>query len=157
MRTVLLAAGTLFLINVTAQSGSVKQGNTAIVPPVVEQKFVLEHPDSKAVWETEGSNFRAKFINPVNNLGYITVYDPQGNIIRREREMETDEVPAKVATYMQKNTRGQGFVVWSVVDSVGSLSYYSPRPEGTIVFDKSGLPISEINFLQDTIVPASAR
>jgi hypothetical protein len=35
-------------------------------------------------------------------------------------------------------------------------SYYSPRPEGTVVFDKTGLPLSEVRLLRDTAAPVLA-
>lgn len=129
---------------------------TTIVPPAVEQKFVLEYPDAQAQWQSEGRNFKAKFINPVNNLGYIQVYDQQGNVLRRERELEPAEVPPRVSEFLVKNSRGQGFVVWTVTDSAGKQSFYSPRPEGTVVFDKTGLPLSEVKLLRDSAAPAPA-
>lgn len=127
-----------------------------VVPAPVEQKFVLEHPDARASWRTEGDHFRAQFINPLNNLGQVTVYASNGTIIRKEREMDPDEVPGPVNEYLVTRSKGQGFSVWLVTDSAGTQSYYSPRPEGMVRFDKDGKAVGD-KPVRDSLVPASLR
>lgn len=139
-------------MNLTGQSEA-----TVIVPAAVEQKFVVEHPDARATWKTEGANFKAQFINPLNNLGHITVYAADGTILRKEREMEPDEIPAAVSSHLMQRSKGQGFSVWSVVDSSGSQSFYSPHPEGVVKFDRDGKPVDVRSLLRDSVASPGLR
>ena len=79
----------VFLINLMpAQGNSATAQPEAIVPPEVEQKFTLEYPEVSARWKIADGLYKAMFINPRNNMGYIIVYDENANIIRREKELE---------------------------------------------------------------------
>ena len=114
----------------------------AIVPPPVEQKFVIEHPDAKAQWKKDGEYYKAIFVNPVNNLGQITVYDKSGKIIRKERELEQQEFPSAIIEYQEKKFPGEGFAVWVSTDSTGNNLYYTQKNNITHWFDRNGRPLS---------------
>ncbi len=109
-----------------------------LVPTAVEQKFVLEYPEIKARWKQEAGLYKAIFVNPVNNLGYINVYDSSGRVVARERELERSEYPPLVSEYLTKKYPAEGFAVWKSTDSLGKDTYYSPRAEETIRFDNEG-------------------
>jgi hypothetical protein len=113
-----------------------------MVPVAVEQKFVLENPDVKATWKKDGDFYKAQFINPINNLGYITIYDKDGNILRKEKELESQEYPVAISEFYNSNYPGEGFVVWSSTDSTGNLSFYSIHNTETFRFDKDGNLVS---------------
>ena len=157
MKLLLLLALGLTGVSVLAQGEKPSKAGAVIVPPPVEQKFSLEFPRAAASWQTEGANFKAKFINPLNNLGYIIVYDLSGAVVRREKELEPGEVPGNIAEFLKKNSRSQGLMVWTVTDSAGATNYYSPLPEGTVIFDKAGIPLSKVDLLRDSLQPPVAR
>jgi hypothetical protein len=115
-------------------SGAVKW----LVPPAVEQKFVIENPEASAEWKKDGRLYRAQFIHPLNNAGYIIVYDSTGRVVVREKELENTDYPAPINDFFIKNYPGEGYVVWSSTDSTGNVYYYSTRNSETLRFDKQG-------------------
>mgnify|MGYP006178197303 CR=1 FL=1 len=134
----------VFLISLMpAQGNSATAQPEAIVPPEVEQKFTLEYPEVSARWKIADGLYKAMFINPRNNMGYIIVYDENANIIRREKELEKQEYPQVINDYHARKFPGEGFVVWSAVDSAGNIQYYSPRTEETIFFDRNGQALND--------------
>jgi hypothetical protein len=138
----LITAFTLSAQKKNSLSPSTQAEPKHLVPPLVEQKFVLENPEAKANWKKEGAFYKAEFINPINNLGYILYYDTLGHMIRREKEMENSEYPAPINDYFLAKYPSEGYVVWSSTDTAGKVSYYSNRSGEVIRFDKDGNYVS---------------
>jgi hypothetical protein len=109
-----------------------------IVPVAVEQKFSIENPDAQARWKKDGEFYKALFVNPVNNLGYIIVYDKTGTVVRREKELERQDYPASISEHQEKKFPGEGVSVWSSTDSTGNVTFYSQKNEATFRYDKNG-------------------
>lgn len=142
MKRILLPALLIILWTVRADAQhSHKQKNTVakwIVPAVVEQKFVVENPEATATWRKDGKLYVAQFVNPVNNLGYVLVYDSTGHVVRREKELENPDMPGSIHDFFASRFPGEPFMVWSSTDSSGNFSYYSSRNGQTLRFDKDG-------------------
>jgi hypothetical protein len=131
-----------------------------IVPPVIEHKFNVENPEATAVWSKDGSQYSARFVNPINNLGSILVYDTTGKEIRREKELENSDYPAPINDYFMNKYPGEGYAVWSSTDSEGNSTFYSQHNDHTIRFDKNGhlvAPISLRPGASDSVMPSIAR
>lgn len=125
-----------------------------IVPIVVEQKFLLENPDVKAIWSKDGDLYRAAFINPVNNLGYVLVYNKDGRVVKREKELEHNEYPAPIVAFHDKYYPGEGLAIYSSIDSLGNLLFYSRKNNKVFWFDTSGRLLTSLG---DSIVSPSKR
>jgi hypothetical protein len=119
-----------------------RQKTEAIVPPAAEQKFVIEHPDAHAQWKKDGEYYKAIFVNPVNSLGQVTVYDKAGHIIRKERELEQQEIPPTISEFQEKKFPGEGFAVWVSTDSLGNNIFYTQKNNNTYWFDRNGQLLS---------------
>jgi hypothetical protein len=119
-----------------------QQQGINIVPVKVHQKFVLENPDISPQWKHDKGVYTAQYINPLNNMGYMIVYDSAGHVLRREKELERQDYPAPINDYFVKEYPGEGYVVWSSVDSAGRLFFYSNHNSRLYQFDKQGQLLS---------------
>ena len=131
----------LVLFSSLTASAQAKEG-AHIVPVAVEQKFSIEQPDVSPRWTREGGLYKATFVNPVNNLGYMITYDETGKVIKREKELEQQEYPPLIAQYHEKKFPGEGLAVWASVDSAGHVRYFSQKNNSLFWFDKDGRPLN---------------
>ena len=115
-----------------------KNTPVSLVPVKVHQKFILENPDVKARWKTENGIYTAQYINPVNNMGYNIVYDSVGTVLRREKELENEDYPGTINDFFMSQYPGEGYVIWSSVDSAGKQMYYTDHDSHIFMFDKNG-------------------
>jgi hypothetical protein len=156
--TVLLAAQYLCAQGAASLTAKKQDAPVSLVPVKVHEKFILENPDIQARWKTDNGVFTAQYINPLNNMGYMIVYDSLGNVLRREKELENQEYPALINDYFTKEFPGEGYVVWSSVDSAGNHLYYSDHNSRILKFDKNGhlLNPARVNGRRfDSIAPAT--
>src|SRR5205085_9106594 len=73
------------------------------VPQAVNQAFKDGHPMHDYItWSMEGSNYKGSSIGP-DKRHYITVYDPNGNLIRTEGELVPVDYPESVVNYFNRN------------------------------------------------------
>lgn len=114
------------------------------LPAAVLQKFIAEQPGITAVWKADGENYKAAFTDPTTKLGRIVVYDKEGNVLRRESEIDQQTAPAPIGDYYKKNHPGETYQVWRSEDAGnGQQLYYSGRNLETIWFDKEGTKLTE--------------
>jgi hypothetical protein len=124
--------------SLSAKGQNNKNTPVSLVPVKVHQKFILENPEVKARWKTEDGIYTAQFINPLNNVGYMIVYDSLGNVLRREKELENQDYPPAINDFFMKEYPGEGYVIWSSVDSAGKQMYFTDHDSHIFRFDKDG-------------------
>jgi hypothetical protein len=148
-----------FVIALAPASGQVSDGPKWLVPQVVEHKFNIEHPEASARWKKDGMTYSAQFINPLNNLGSIIVYDTAGKVVRRDKELENNEYPAPINDYFIRKFPDEGYTVWSTTDSAGNTNFYSMKNDRMLKFDKEGRLVSPVSLRpgNDTVSVESAK
>jgi hypothetical protein len=107
-------------------------------PPAIEEKFKNEHPSVTPTWSMDGQNFKAEFIDPATFKGNSIVYDKEGNVMRRENEMENSSYPQGINDFYIKKYPGEKFKTWSSQDNSGERSYFIRRDNEIVWFDKEG-------------------
>src|SRR5688572_6556895 len=63
------------------------------IPSMVVERFNREYPGVSGNWIKDGENFRVEFVDPQSHLGHIIVYDRNGEVIRRESELDGPSNP----------------------------------------------------------------
>lgn len=123
---------------VPVNTGSSTSGNQTQPPPAIVDKFTNEHPGITPAWHMDGKNFTAEYVDPNTFKGVSIVYDKDGNVIRRESEMENSSYPASINDYYIKKYPGEKFKTWRSLDDKGAQTYFIKRSSGTVWFDKDG-------------------
>ncbi len=109
------------------------------VPTAVTGAFTDQNPGITATWRADGQNFRASYIDPSSKLGRIIIYDKEGNVLRREDEVDNVTFPAPINDYYNKHHPGEIYQVWKSDEKAnGHSMYYSSRNDETIWFDSEG-------------------
>ena len=62
--------------------------DTTIVPALVQEKFTKEYPAITPAWTVDGKNYKAFYTDPKTNMSQLIVYDKDGNVLRRENELD---------------------------------------------------------------------
>jgi hypothetical protein len=109
------------------------------IPEEVKTAFKKENPDAEATWKATDTSYRAQFIDQLN-LAHIRVFDKRGKMIYRDDVM--DSYPEAIHAHLTKNYPGEGFTLWSRIDAVGNLTYYTYRNSDTLWFNKDGIFVS---------------
>ncbi len=144
MRAIILICLTAFCFySATAQTPVTavkdKTLTAEVVPPAeVKDKFIKEHPSVTPSWSMDGKNFKAEFVDPNTFKGNCIVYDAEGNVIRRENEMENASYPKSINDYFIKTYPGEKFKTWSSLDARGNRTFYIKRNNDQVWFDKDG-------------------
>jgi hypothetical protein len=120
------------------------------IPTPVRTAFSKENPEVIPNWKVEGGFFKATYVDPASNLGNVLIYSGSGEAVRRERELESSEVPVAIKQYFEKNFPGESFVIWSRLDNAYMQTYYAHRSSRVLTFDKEGNYIGPKN---DTVKP----
>jgi hypothetical protein len=138
MKTLLLVSVLLLAMQLPAQKHKGTK-HALKIPEEVKSSFIKENPDAEASWKKEDTNFRAQFIDRVN-LAHVRVYDAKGNMVYRDDVMES--YPEPIHAFLTKTYPGEGFTLWSRIDGLGTLTYYTYRNSETLWFDKDGQFVS---------------
>ena len=113
-----------------------------ITPPqIILDKFTKEYPNITPSWRMDGQNFMAEFMDPMTMKGVAIVYDKEGNVVRRENEMENSSYPQSINDYYIKTYPGEKYKTWSSLDQKGVRSFFIKREKETVWFDKEGKPV----------------
>ena len=124
---------------VTANVVLVNQSSSIIAPPdIITDRFNSQFPSTKAVWNTDGENFFAEFIDLGTRKASIIVYDKNGHVIRFEKEMDDISCPPRISNFHSENFPSEKYIVWRCEDNNGARSYYSKCNTTTIWFDENG-------------------
>jgi hypothetical protein len=146
--TTLLLFLTLSVCMVSAQApltaGRERDVPQQINPPkVILDKFTKEYPRVTPSWRMDGQNFVAEFVDPVSLKGVSVVYDKEGNVVRKESEVENASYPQGINDYYIKKYPGEKFKTWSSLDDKGERRYFIRREKETVWFDQEGHVIAD--------------
>jgi hypothetical protein len=114
------------------------------VPQAVTQAFKDGHPNHDFItWSMEGANYKANSLDE-QHTPHITVYDAQGNVIRAERQIVSQDIPTAIVGYFNEKYPGDiNYAVWMVEDKEGNRTYYSTHNDVSVRFDKDGNIVSK--------------
>lgn len=109
------------------------------VPDLVKSSFKKQFPDvKKVVWEKEKANYEAEF--ELNETEQSAVFNEKGGLIETEVEIEINQLPANINTYIQKNYVGQKIKeAAKIIDANGKVSYEAEIKGMDLIFDEQGL------------------
>jgi hypothetical protein len=107
-------------------------------PLIVTTKFNIAYPNTNALWHSDDDTFSAEFMDAQSNRQHIVTYDPYGNLIRTEHEVDKTIYPDNINLYYTETFPTENYQVWSSEDAQGNVTYYSVRKTGTLLFDKAG-------------------
>jgi hypothetical protein len=144
MKTIIL--NLIFLLGVglaTAQEG-VTPGTGKMptdpgqVPSLVMERFNKEYPGVSGNWSKEEDNYRVEFTDPKSRMLHVIIYDRNGEVIRRENELDNMEYPGAINDYNQKNYPGEQLRIWSAEEKNGEKYFYTKRQSEVLKYDKDG-------------------
>ncbi len=152
---------TLLFLNTSlffAQEGKTPAGDktpatAGQVPSLVTERFNREYPGISGNWSTDGENFKVEFVDPQSHLGHIIVYDRNGEVVRRESELDGPKNPGAINDYYKKNYPGEEPRTWSVEEKNGDVSYYTRRKDQIVRFNKEGIPATTAGAAKDSKMP----
>jgi hypothetical protein len=125
-----------------AQNSADPKGATPVekseVPTLIIEKFTKEFPRVQPSWMREGDNFKAVFENQETHLPQSVIYDRNGNVIRRETQLDELSAPGAINEFYNKNFPGEKLNTWEAEDNSGVKTYYTKRSTEVIRFDKDG-------------------
>jgi hypothetical protein len=163
MKKIFLSIGCLISLSLFSQSGNTNKSpgtttvipgggkinttpvdNTAVsTPAIVTSNFSRDFPGAQVTWSMEGKNHRGLYIDPVTHLQHIIIYDPNGNVIRRESELEQGSYPASINDFYNKNHPNETYNVWETKDAKGKRGYYSKYKDEMQWYDSVGKPVNK--------------
>ena len=112
----------------------------AQVPDKVQMTFKEKYPDATVVkWDADGDRYKVLFTDK-ERVQNVVVFDRDGKIVRREMEVaNVANHPRPIVEYYTKNYPGDKTQrVWVITDESGNKTYYIPREDKIIYFDKDG-------------------
>jgi hypothetical protein len=124
----------------TVQPGSPVAEDPNQIPSLVKDNFTREQPGDAGNWSKEGDNYRVEYVDKDSRLGHVIVYDRNGNVVRRDSELES--VPRPINEFYKKNYPGETFRTWSAKDEKGEKYYYSNRQSEELRFNNEGKLVS---------------
>ncbi len=111
----------------------------SLVPPAALNAFTSQNPGAAATWRKDGDNFRVNYIDQESKLGRAIIYDKNGEVLRREDEVDKMTYPGAIGDYYQKHHPGETYQVWKSEEQAnGKPVYFSSRNEETLWFDRDG-------------------
>lgn len=140
MKTIFLFAVTFLSANaVMAQHVS----KTAI-PDVVQKSQSIHYPDVKSVkWEKEHGNYEASF--EINGTEMSVIYDPNGNMLETETEIELNALPISVFDYLKVHYKGKKIKEASKLTDAKGVTTYEAEIKGMdLMFDCEGRFLKEV-------------
>jgi hypothetical protein len=109
------------------------------VPDKLIEKFRRDYPTAiEMQWSKEKDDeYKVVFKDPPNTKQLI-VYDKEWKIIRRETELEMQQIPDSILNFYKQNYPAEtGYKVWLREDINGKV-YYSNGMEFGLFFDMNG-------------------
>jgi hypothetical protein len=120
------------------------------VPEAVKTAFNQDYPNAEDVeWEEEGENYEVEFEDGDTEMEIL--YDANGTLIQIETEIEVNQLPETILTYIQNNYSNpeieDAYSIWVAAEE---LTYYEVEieledEERELLFDASG------NLLQEEV------
>lgn len=107
------------------------------IPTTVKNAFQKQYPDIRTKWDKEEGNYEASF--SLNNKDCSALYDEQGNQLETEVEIEINELPKEVSSYLKEHHAGQKIKeVTKITDSKGIETFEVEIRGKDLIFDSHG-------------------
>ncbi|WEK69172.1 MAG: hypothetical protein P0Y62_15130 [Candidatus Chryseobacterium colombiense] len=132
----LLLAVSLICVGSLAYSQEKKQNKEIEVPSAVEKAFQKAYPNTKAKWEKEAGNYEAGFKYKGQEMSIL--YNAQGMVEEKEAEININQLPAGVSTYITKNKLGKIKEASKITKADGTVNYEAEIASGDALFDAKG-------------------
>jgi hypothetical protein len=113
------------------------------VPSSIKESFINQYPGEPALWKKDGKFYKVSFNDPVSHLGQIIVYDENGNVVRKETEVESLEYPSNINTYYLEKYPGEKYKIWKTENMTGERQFYIDHKSQRLLFDSDGNIISD--------------
>lgn len=129
----LMMAAAVVLISVTTLFAQ------ADAPYPVKDAFKQAHPTAnKAMWSTEGSDYKVSYFDDAG-LQHYKIYDINQQLLSHQFQLVGSDIPAKISSHYKKLKASEGnYKVWSIVDSDGKTTYKGEYNETVTNFDQNG-------------------
>lgn len=142
MKKYFLASGIL-LITATAFCQEKKEKKEKLeVPPAAEAAYKKSYPAAaKTTWSKEGTDFEVNFMNGKKEMA--AVYSSSGELKETEVEIEPNELPAGVITYVKAHYKTGIKEAAKITKANGEINYEAEVNKKDVLFDKNGTFIKE--------------
>jgi hypothetical protein len=127
------------------QSKLAKDTMVKDIPARLMEKFRKDHPDAIDIrWTKENEEeYKVMFKDPPNTQQLI-VYDQSWKVIRKETELDFNEIPDSIINYYKQNyPQDDGYKVWLYEDQNGR-TYFSNGTEFGLIFDLNGKLVKHV-------------
>jgi len=135
MKNLLLVMSLVSVTLVYSQEKKQKKENIE-VPVAVEKAFQKAYPNTKAEWEKEDGKYEAGFKYKGQEMSAL--YSAQGVLEEKETEINVNQLPAGVSTYITKNKLGKIKEASKITKADGTVTYEAEIAKGDVLFDAKG-------------------
>jgi hypothetical protein len=112
------------------------------IPSEVKRTFQKQYPGTKAKWDEENGNYEASF--SLNKKDHSVLYDKKGNEQENEVEIEMNELPREILTYLKEHYKGQKIKEVAKITNSKGISTFEVEIRGKdLIFGSDG------NFLKN--------
>jgi hypothetical protein len=114
------------------------------VPAAVKAKFAALYPNiTDPKWDKENGNFEAGFDTKSTGEGSV-LFDPKGNLLETEVEIELSQLPKGVLEYVKKNYPTLKVKEASkITDAKGVVTFEAETKSKDLIFNATGKFIKE--------------
>lgn len=130
-----------FGISISSQTLNKTKTSKLIItkaPARVSNKFANDYPGVKPVWNLNDANYEAIYTDPETNLKRYILFDKEGNVIRKESELNYTDYPAKINQYYSVRFPDEKFRILKCEAPNGESYYFAKHKEQIIKFDTTG-------------------
>ncbi|AEW00498.1 hypothetical protein A4D02_24520 [Niastella koreensis] len=112
------------------------------VPSAAEAAFKKSYPTAtKTKWGKEGSDFEVNFMDGKKEMS--AVYSSSGELKETEVEIEPNELPAGIVTYVKEHYKTEIKEAAKITKANGEINYEAEVNKKDVIFDKNGKFIKE--------------
>ena len=131
----------IMLFTTISFAQKMKQKN---IPASVLTAFQKIYPTAKEInWDKEGDKYEASF--DLNKIEHSVLMDAQGNLIESEVEIDLNQLPKGVLTYVKTNYPGRPAKEGAkIIDAKGNVTYEVEIKGMDLIFDSNGTFIKEL-------------
>lgn len=147
----IVASLSLFSLMMNSQTNNILPTGVQVTPEgietpvIVTNKFNIDYPNNDVQWQMDGDNYAVHYTDAVTNIRCIVVYDSDGNLLHKDREIDNTRYPNTIGDYYRKNYPDENYTVWVSEDNKGNSSYYVYHKSTVNWFDKKGRYITTKN------------
>lgn len=106
------------------------------VPQNVLDAFSKQYPGVQADWEKEMGNYEASFEKGKHEVSVS--YDPQGNMLEMEEEIDVSEAPLEIKAYADQHYHKSISEMYRIKTASGIIIYEAELGNVELVFDAQG-------------------